>query len=339
MASPAAVGFLAFVLTVLLVAVPGLLLLPYSMQTYVILGAVGAGGLIAWLATVASYLSLPKAFRNLVKAKSTGLLLIAIGQDKKIRLLPAKSDGFVVRPLEKPYSEKYEFSSDGEGVYPVHQGKGVQAAVVYMGYPFTLAGDKMAAISKFREMGFKTIDDLKLAVELYESGEVEGRIRQLEDLKSQLAAMSDADVQKQFNASREEVLQEVEAELERLRNIKRVVEESGGPSKLRAYIDGAVVKARDLVNYLVWRHHPSELRRIIISETNAYVSRLTPLDWIKQWAPLLILAGIIIIGLVAALNILSGPPEVNVIVPQNLTQPAHTATQTGGLTKWLPGGG
>lgn len=333
---PAFAGLLVFILVFAAAAGGGALLLP-QLGVYVAAGALGLAGLAGFTAMLAYYISLPLAVRDVIRARSTGMLLVAIGQDKKLRLLPARSDGFVIRPVDKPYREKYEFAADGEATYPVHKGKGLQAAIVYMGYPFTLAGDKLAAISRFREMGFRDLDELKTALELYESGRVEERIRQLEELREQLAGMSDGEVREHFDgASREDVLHQIDRELDELRRLEQLVRDAGGVDKLKAYIDGAVVRARDLVNYLVWRHHPSELRRIIISETNAALARFGMADWLKQWLPFIIITGIVVIGLVAAIKILYGPPEVQVIVP-NATATTQQAGQA--VQPWLGGGG
>jgi len=115
----------------------------------------------------------------MVEAWRSGFLIVAIGSDKKARLLPGYSDGFVVRPKSRPYRDKYVWAADGESTYPVHGGKGMQALVTFMGYPFPLEVKKATAISMFGEKGFKSIEDLKTAVELPTLQEVEGGSRSL----------------------------------------------------------------------------------------------------------------------------------------------------------------
>ncbi|HID41560.1 MAG TPA: hypothetical protein EYP33_05335, partial [Pyrodictium sp.] len=141
-----------------------------------LLAALGGGGLVGWLAGLIYWeASVPPALKQALQAARTGFLIIALGSDKKIRLLPGFSDGFVVRPLPKPYRDKYVWAADGESAYPVHRGKGMQAIITYLAYPFPVEVRKAAAVSKFREKGFNSLGDLKAAVELPSPEDLERR--------------------------------------------------------------------------------------------------------------------------------------------------------------------
>ena len=282
-----------------------------SLYGALLLGGV-LGGLTSLLVTLGYWYSIvPSAVRQVLAAVRSGVLIVAIGADKKLRLLPGKSDGFVVRPASKPYRDRYVWAADGESAYPVHAGKGMQAIVTFMGYPFPLEVRKAAAISRFREKGFESIEDLKLAVELPSPGEVEERIRRLEELRAKIESMEDSEVKRAYGVGKEEALAEIDSELERLARVRELVEKHGGGPGLSACVDGATVRASDLINYLVWRHHPAELERILKSENNAFIARMTPVEWLKQLMPVIIVAGMMVLAILAAIYMLShgGPPQ------------------------------
>ncbi len=267
-----------------------------------LLAALGGGGLLGWLLGLLYWeAGVPPALKQALQAARTGILIVALGADKKVRLLPGRSDGFVVRPLPRPYSERYAWAADGESAYPVHGGKGMQAIITFMGYPFPLEVRKAAAISKFREKGFRSLEDLKLAVELPSPEEVEERLERLAQLRAQVERMSDEEVERLYGEGKERVLAEIAREEERLRRVKELVERYGGGPGLSVNVDGALVRASDLISYLVWRHHPAEVERIIKAETNAVLAKLRTLDWLRPWIPIIILVGIIVLGIIAAL--------------------------------------
>jgi len=119
--------------------------------------------------------------------------------------------------------------------------------------------------------------------------------------------MSDEEVEKAYGASKERVLEEVEAELGRLERVRELVEKHGGGASLTVNVDGATVRASDLITYLVWRHHPAEVNRVIMAETNAVLSRWGAMDWLRQAIPVIIVAAIAVIGVLAAVHMLAGP--------------------------------
>ena len=317
----AAVLVLAYVVGAALGFIASSLLFPGNTLTAILVGG-ALGGLVSLAAGVGYWYTLPGAARSVVDAARSGVLIVAVGADKKLRLLPGRTDGFVIRPRVKPYSEKYAWAADGESAYPVHRGKGMQAIVTYMGYPFPLEVRKAAAISKFREKGFRSLEDLKAAVELPSPGEVEERIRELEGLRSTIESMSEEEVEKTYGAGKQQVLAEVDSELERLRRVRELVEKYGGGPSLTVNVDGATVRASDLISYLVWRHHPAELERIVKAETNAVLARMNAIDWIKQLMPVIIVAGMMVLAVLAAIYMLShgGAPH-----------PAHTIHIGGGV--------
>ena len=268
------------------------------------------GGIVAVVAGIGYWVfRVPLAVRDVLKAYQDGILVVAVGQDKKMRLLPARSDGFVIRPTVKPYKEKYTWAADGESAYPVSAGKGMQGVIAYMGYPHPLAADKAAAITKFNEMGFTNLEDLKLATELPDKNSLVRRISELEAILSQVKEKSDEEVEQQFGAPKQEVVNEIVAQLTRYKKVLELVERHGGGPNLAVRVDGTLVRARDLINYLVWRHHPAELERIIKAETNAILSKMGKWDWLKPYIVAIVVGAMAIIGILAAIHMLnSGAP-------------------------------
>lgn len=262
------------------------------------------GGLISTVMVAGYWSLLPRAVKNVIDAYRTGILIVAIGADKKARLIPGITDGFVIRPKIKPYKDKYAWAADGESGYPVNAGKGMQAIVTYMGYPYPLEARKAAAISKFREKGFKSLEELKTATELPSLEEVDRRIEELRGFEETVANMDEKDVEKRFGVAKEQVLAEVRAELARLERVRELVEKHGGGASLTVNVDGATVRAQDLISYLVWRHHPAELHRIVKAETNAILSRMNALDWLKQLMPVIIVTGMMVLAILAAIYML-----------------------------------
>ena len=109
-------------------------------QMLAVMYGLSVGGVLGVIAGVGYWLlRVPLAVKDVLKAYHDGILIVAIGQDKKMRLLPGRSDGFVIRPTIKPYKDKYAWAADGESAYPVEVGKGMQGVIAYMGYPHPLA--------------------------------------------------------------------------------------------------------------------------------------------------------------------------------------------------------
>ena len=296
-------SFLAGILGFLIGFTP--VMLYTNVLWFSLLIGVALAGVFASITAGAVWMLLPPAIRNIAMSWKTGFLIIGVGSDKKLRLIPAYSDGFIIRPKLKPYSEKYRWAADGESAYPIHQGKGTQAIIAFMGYSFPLAADKAAAITKFREKGYDNLEELKTAVELPSIQDVERRITALQTLRQQVEGMDDQAVEERYGTSKQDVLGEIDAQLRRLEKVKRLVQEYGGGQDLKVDIDGATVRARDLINYLVWRHHPAELDRIIKSETNALLSRMNTFDLMKQFMPLIVIAGLVIIGVLGAVYLVT----------------------------------
>lgn len=263
------------------------------------------GGTVGTVASAVVWFMLPPAVRVAARASKTGVLIVAVGLDKKLRLLPGKTDGFVIRPVDKPYRDKYVWAADGESAYPVHRGKGIQAIITFMGYPFPLEVRKAAAVGRFREKGFKSIEDLKTAVELPSAEEVEARIRELKETRASVESMDEGEVERIYNTGKDQLLAEIGKEIERLERVRELVRQYGGGGSLAVNVDGATVKASDLISYLVWRHHPAELERIVKAETNAVLARMSAIDWIKQLMPVIILSGMMVLAVLAAIYMLS----------------------------------
>ncbi len=288
-------------------------------QMLAVMYGLSVGGVLGVIAGVGYWLlRVPLAVKDVLKAYHDGILIVAIGQDKKMRLLPGRSDGFVIRPTIKPYKDKYAWAADGESAYPVEVGKGMQGVIAYMGYPHPLAADMAAAITRFTEAGFTNPEDLKLATELPEPEAVLQRIRELEELLEEVKGKEGEEVEREFGAPKEEVLAEIAGRLNRYRKLLELVKKHGGGPNLAARVDGTLIRARDLINYLVWRHHPAELERIIKAETNAIISKMKRWDWLKPYIFAVIVGAMAIIGILAAIHMLgsgtppSPPPTVTI---------------------------
>ncbi|BAA79810.1 hypothetical protein APE_0830 [Aeropyrum pernix spindle-shaped virus 1] len=288
----------------------GYLLYP-SRPDLALLAGLGAGSALGWAMGFFYWsFGVPPAFKQAMRAARTGFLIVAVGADKKARLLPGFSDGFVVRPAPRPYRDKYAWAADGESSYPIHGGRGTQLLVTFMGYPFPLEAGKAAAVSKFRERGFRSIEDLKTAVELPTVEEIEARMRELEAARASIEKMDEGEVRRLYGEDKRQLLAEVDRELERLERVRELVKEYGGGSSLTVNVDGATVRASDLISYLVWRHHPSEIDRIVKAETNAVLSRLSAVDWLRQLLPVIIVTGMFVLGIIVVVYMLKGggPP-------------------------------
>jgi len=276
-------------------------------------GGVGAGVLVAagWAAT-------PPAVRRLVHAWKRGYLVVAIGKDRKAHLLPAESDGYLLKPVDEKYG-KYRWATDGESLHPVHQGKGLQLAIAYMGASHVIDGVMAAAATRYAELGYETIDDLKTAVELPSKEAVEEEIGRIEDAIATVENMSEEEVEEKYGAPKEQVLGRLTAELRRLERIRDIAEKhGGGPPALN--LGGVLVRAADVIKYFAWRTDPNIVDRIVLAETNALLARIG--KW-RQYAPymaLIAITAIAVIGVLAAVHMLTGGGQPGALpVAQNVS--------------------
>lgn len=283
----------------------------------------------AYVTMVLRFYMIPRAIRNIELARQgSGFLIIALGTDGKLRFIPARTDGHFAYPTVKPYSEKYVFVVDPEAVNEVHQGKGLRASLVFMKYPFTLPPKVLAAIKVFRELGFETIHDLFRAVKLVNKGgstAVQQEISELKKTKEFIENASDKElVEHGLDPDKRSLyIAQLEEEIQRLEKLAKMnLDELKG--KLRPEIFGIPISAVDLINYLVWRHHPADLRKIITAEVAAAMEKAKETwlaDWFKKWLPIIVVTGIIVMGIiiVAGMVLSGGHPQIPLNITKGLT--------------------
>ena len=306
-----------------------------------------AAGFLAW------YLVLNPAVRAVIRASRTGFLVVAIGKDRKVRLLPADSDGFILKPVDRKYG-RYRWGTDGESLHPVHDGRGLQLAIAYMGASHAVDGTMAAAATKFAEMGFETIDDLKTAVELPSVEAVEGKMHEIREYMDQVARMDDKEVLEKLGEEKSVLLARLRAELDRLARIRDVVARHGGGGNLAVNIDGTIVRASDVIRYFAWKTDPALVEKIITAETNAAYARTGRWSVVAPYLGLIamgIIGGLIILGAIYLLGHGHGGVAHSVVPHvQNVTHtvvhppPANTTTTpppmtTTVYTTVIPGGG
>jgi len=272
------------------VSIAGVPVPPFLLFTSI--GGVAA----ALIPMVYEVLWLPPALRDLIKAwRTTGYVLIAIGLDGKLRFIPAKSDGHFITPTVKPYSEKYLFVADGESVYSVNKGKGLRAAIVFMKYPYTLAADKMAAISVFSRR-FRSIEDLHERLQAWKELQRLGGREEVERLLEELAS--------RIERAKDEEKEKLQKQYEYLVYLLERAPHS--EDELIADLGGVVVRASDLVNYLVWKHHPADLKKIVNAETAALLEKMREGPEWRRWLPMIVVSAMVIMGVLAAIKMLVG---------------------------------
>lgn len=289
------------------------------------------GGVLALVFTFVGEALLPGFVYDLVRAVKTGFLLILMGSDGKVRLLPASSDGHFVYPEKKPYSEKYVFAADARGVMSVHNGKGVRAVLSFAKYPFTLDPSMAAAITAFRRR-YSTIDDLFAALRAYSEIErmggrsaVEAELDELRKALDMVNEASDEELEKMGVKNRAAVAEQISSRIRYLEGLLEAAPRSR--EELEARLGTVTISASDLVDYLVWRHHPADLKKIINAETAAAMEKVRESwfqDWWRKWLPIIVIVGLVVMGVAWVIHTLSGGggPE--------LPQPLQTISIGGG---------
>ena len=342
-AEPGKIGITTFffstIAVFLILFLTSQLLVPMSMVT-VALASLAVGGVLGVFLSTISYFMIPAGIRNILRSVETGFLLVAMGSDNKVRFLPAVSDGFVLRPIDEPYKSKYVFAADGESTMVLHNGGGVQTALVYMGYMFPIKGSYAAAVMDFVKKGFKDVNELKTAVELARAGTIDDEIERLKNLLEEIKEASEEEIYEAYNISKEDMISRIVNEIAFLEGVKKAVEEVGSPDRLVAIAENTVIKAKDLIRYLFWKHHPTDVQRIIDAEVMALMSRLPSWERVKRMIPWLLLIGIIVIIAAIAYAIISGGgggpasiptgplPTPEITPPNATTTPIPTATTT-----------
>ena len=285
------------------------------------------GGIFAVAAATLYWLLLNPAIKAVIKASRTGFLIVALGKDRKVRLLPGESDGFILKPKDKRY-RRYRWGTDGESLHPVHDGRGLQLAIAYMGASHAVDGTMAAAATKFAEMGFETIDDLKTATELPSIEAVDRRINELQEYMEKIAEMDSKDVEEKLGEDKNMLLAKLKAELERLARIREIVAKHGGGGDISVNIDGTIVRANDVIRYFAWKTDPALVEKIITAETNAAYARTGRWSVVAPYLGLIamgIIGGLIILGAIYLIGHGHGAPSVVPHVVQNIT---HTVAHT-----------
>lgn len=282
------------------------------------LTTLGIFGVITGLAGLASVFAgflywgiVPEAIRNLVRAWKKGFVVIAIGKDKKAYILPAESDGYLLKPIDSKY-QKYRWATDGESLHPVHNGKGLQLAIAYMGASHVVDGVMAAAATAYSQAGYETIDDLKTAEELPDPKLVEQEIERLTSLLSQIRNMDEDDVAERYGERKDILMAKINAEIRRLERIHELaVKHSGGPPVLN--LGGLIIRAADVIKYFAWRTDPNLVDRIAIAETNAVLSRIGKLRQYAPYMALIVVSSVAVIAVLVVVHMLTGgTPEPSV---------------------------
>lgn len=280
------------------------LVAPYS----AILLFLALGGLVGVSVALGLEQVMPGFILDVIDSARTGFLLLLVGADGKVRLMPGVSDGHFITPSRKPYKEKYVFAADGQSVMPIHKGKGVRAVLAYMKYPFTLDPRMTAAISVFRQR-FKTIDDLFAAAKAWEElerlggrGAAEKQLAELQGELDALMNMSVEELKQRRIEDPEKAAAELRGAIDYLERVLKLAPRSR--EELEAKLGGVTIKASDLIDYLVWRHHPADLKKIINAEQASLMEKVKEdwmRDWVKKWLPIIVIIGLVVMGVLGVI--------------------------------------
>lgn len=181
-------------------------------------------------------------------------------------------------------------------------------------------------------MGYRDLEAIKIARELPSPDKLEERIRDLEQRIKTIEDASDEEVQKGLGESKEVVLHRLYRELETLQALLPVARKYGTGNK-KVNPVGRIVDFDTITNYLCYQQNPERVKRRIHAAVNAMMAKMT--SWkteLMKYGVLIVLAAIAVIGVVAAIQMLTGngggPVETVAQHVSNVANATVTATQT-----------